>query len=90
MKTLREWMVEKGVSHRDMADRLGTSQQNVTRWMGAVSPTLEVIKLIKEISNGEVDYESFLLNEKHAGDKRLVKAGKAPASLLDRWVSKDA
>lgn len=89
LKTLREWMVENAVTHRDMAKRLGTSQQNVTRWMGSVNPTLEVIKVIKEITKGEVDYESFHMNAKYEGDKRLVAAGLAKPSLLDRWVSKD-
>lgn len=90
MKTLREWMVENGITHRDMAKRLGTSQQNVTRWMGPVNPTLEMIALIEKETQLQVSFESFLMNEKFEGDKRLVEAGKAPASLLDRWVAKDA
>jgi transcriptional regulator with XRE-family HTH domain len=89
MKTLREWLIDNNVTHRDMAKRLGTSQQNVTRWTGPVTPSFEMIALIERETQHEVTFESFLLNEKFEGDRRLVDAGKAPSVLLDRWVAKE-
>lgn len=86
--TLREWMTHNHVTQRDMAKRLGTSQQNILRWVAEVTPSLEMIKLIKEVTGGAVDYEDFILENKHKGDVRLYNAGLVDRAVVDRWKIK--
>jgi hypothetical protein len=85
IKTLREWMVEKKISQRQMAKLMDTKQQNINRWLGAATPELTVMRQIKTLTRNEVDYEAFLPWEKYAGDKRLVDAGLVPPQTLNRW-----
>jgi transcriptional regulator with XRE-family HTH domain len=85
VKTLREWMVEKDISQRQLARLLNTRQQNVNRWVAVATPELAVIHQIKHLTRGEVDYEGFLLWHKVEGDRRLVQAGKISPEVMDRW-----
>ena len=83
--TLREWMIHNHVTQRDMAKRLGTSQQNILRWVAEVTPSLEMIKLISEVTDGAVSYEDFILVNKHKGDVRLFNAGLVDRAVVERW-----
>ena len=86
--TLREWMIHNHVTQRDMAKRLGTSQQNILRWVAEVTPSLEMIKLISEVTGGAVSYEDFIIQNKYEGDKRLYEAGLVDYGVVQRWKIK--
>lgn len=87
-KTLREWMFENDMTHRQLAKMLKTSYQNVQRWMGATTPSVEMMIEISKITDGEVTLEAFTLDAKWAGDKRLVDAGLLDPAVMRFWEPK--
>lgn len=84
--TLREWQIEKGLTHKQLADLLGSTQQNVSKWMGPVTPKLAMMEKIAKLTKYKVQPFDFSPAEKRAGDERLVKKGLCDPSILLRWV----
>ena len=53
--TLKEWLSANGMSHRRFARELGTSQQNVSSWVGGRSlPRVQFAVQIEKMTEGQV------------------------------------
>lgn len=83
--TFREYLKRYKISQAAAAQALGISQQAVSRLLGKTTPTLEMIELIEEYTEGLVSYHSFTWRAKKEGDMRLVKMGKLSSDALKIW-----
>ena len=87
--TLREWLTKNGLRQADFGLMLGVPQQYVSRYMLDITPPLEKILKIQELTNGEVRPEDFTLVAKYEGDKRLFEAGYLSERVFESWVVED-
>lgn len=58
--TLREWLDRNKVTVEVFADRIGTHHSSVSRYAGGRMPRKEVLKRIKEATDGQVTADDFL------------------------------
>lgn len=74
--TLGEWVRTKGMSHDDLAARLGCDRSTVSRYVsGHRMPRRPVLERITEITGGEVTANDFLTAEPDDDGDSLAPAG---------------
>ena len=85
MHKLEKWLKNNGVTQQELAKRVGYPQSCLSRAMrGKIMPGRDVIKRIKQETNGEVDFADwFTDDEKKEGPAASV----APFLMMDNLVS---
>lgn len=84
---VREARLRAGLTQRDVARRLGTTQSVVSRWeSGAVSPSLETLTRIARACGLELQLRLAEADDHDLGLASL-DAGLTPEERLDRMVA---
>lgn len=61
--TLGDWLKSRNMTHDDLARRLGCDRSAVTKWVGGRLPRKDVLRRLKEITDGSVTADDFLESE---------------------------